>query len=114
MINPPDLVVYTRPGCGLCRDALEAIETLVAVRRADGRPVPNVVERDISSDPALERAYFDRIPVVDLGGRRLELVTGAARLRRLLADALDSPHQAEGEQQADDPQQPSEAPVVGG
>jgi hypothetical protein len=86
----PDLVVYTKPGCGLCREALETIDGLLAARREAGLPVPTVVERDIGSDPAWERAFFDRIPVVDLADRRLELVTGSARLRRILADVLDS------------------------
>jgi hypothetical protein len=86
----PDLVVYTKPGCGLCREALETIAVLVAARASDGRPVPRIVERDITSNPAWERAFFEKIPVVELGDRRLELVTGAARLRRLLADVLDA------------------------
>jgi hypothetical protein len=86
----PDLIVYTKPGCGLCREALQTIDALLAARRADGHVVPAIVERDISSDPGWERSFFDRIPVVDLGDQRLELVTGAARLRRLLADVLDA------------------------
>jgi hypothetical protein len=86
----PDLIVYTKPGCGLCREALEAIDSLLAARRTAGLPVPAVVERDIGADRAWEQAFFDKIPVVDLADRRLELVTGAARLRRLLADVLDS------------------------
>ena len=89
MTSIPDLIVYTKPGCGLCREALQTIDGLLAARRADGHPVPAVIERDITTDPAWERAFFDKIPVVDLAERRLELVTGAARLRRLLADVLD-------------------------
>ena len=85
----PDLVVYTKPGCGLCREALEIIDGLLAARIAAGLPVPPLVERDITTDAAWERAYFDKIPVVELGDRRLELVTGAARLRRLLTEGLD-------------------------
>jgi hypothetical protein len=44
---------------------------------------------DIGSDPDLERRYFATIPVVELGDRRLELATSAAKLRRLLRDVLD-------------------------
>jgi len=90
MTAVPHLFLYTRDGCGLCVDARRTIETLVAGRRALGLPVPIIVERDITTDPALEHALFDRIPVVDLAGRRLELVTGPARLRRLLSDVLDA------------------------
>jgi hypothetical protein len=90
MTAVPDLIVYTRPNCGLCREALETIRALLASRQAAGWPIPAVVERDITADPAWERAYFDKIPVVDFADRRLELVTGVARLRRLLADVLDT------------------------
>ena len=90
MRNVPDLIIYTKPGCGLCREALEALDVLLAGRRALALPVPAVVERDITTDPAWERAFFDKIPVVDLANRHLELVTGSARLRRLLSDVLDS------------------------
>jgi hypothetical protein len=93
MSDIPDLIVYTRPDCGLCREALDTIHVLLAARRADGRPIPPVVERDITTDSGWRRAFADRIPVVEFAGRRLELVTSAARLRRLLADVLDSaPH----------------------
>jgi hypothetical protein len=46
-------------------------------------------ERDITTDPQIERDLFDRIPVVELRGRRLELATSASRLRRFLDDGLD-------------------------
>jgi hypothetical protein len=85
----PDLILYARPGCGLCDEARAIIGALLADRGATGRTTPTLREVDITTDPALERAWFDRIPVVELGDRRLELVTGAAKLRRLLADALD-------------------------
>jgi hypothetical protein len=45
---------------------------------------------DIDTDPAWQRAYFASIPVVELGDRRLELATSAARLRRLFSDVLDA------------------------
>ena len=52
---------------------------------------PFLVERDIDTDPVWQRAFFTSIPVVELGDRRLELVTSAAKLRRLLADRLPGP-----------------------
>jgi Glutaredoxin-like domain (DUF836) len=91
----PDLVLYTRPGCHLCHEARAAIDLLLADRASRGLAVPRVVERDIDADPDLQRRWFDRIPVVELGEGRLELAIGIGALRRLLAEALDQPHPAE-------------------
>jgi hypothetical protein len=90
----PDLILYARPGCHLCDETRAAIELLLADRRARGLAVPTVVERDIEADPELHRRLLDRIPVVELGGARLELATSVARLRRLFADVLDAPAEA--------------------
>lgn len=90
----PDLVLYTRPGCGLCDEAREVLGALLAQRAAQGKPAPPIVERDITADPVLERAYFTTIPVVEVAGRTLELATSAARLRALLAHALDGSKEA--------------------
>jgi len=84
----PDLVLYARAGCHLCDDARDLIAAVLAERRGQDLPTPALREVDITSDPAAERAYFDRVPVVELGGRRLELVVSAGKLRRLVADAL--------------------------
>ena len=84
----PDLVLYARPGCSLCDEARQAIELVVADRRERGLPVPNVVERDIERDDELHRALLERIPVVELGDQRVELVVSIGKLRRLL-QALD-------------------------
>jgi glutaredoxin len=86
---PTELVLYTRPGCGLCDETRLTLDALLARRSATGRPAPPVVERDIETDPALERALFAEIPVVELGGRRLALATSPARIERLLAEVLD-------------------------
>jgi glutaredoxin-like protein DUF836 len=86
----PDLILYARPGCGLCDEARSLIHALIDERARTGRPVPTLIELDIEADPALERAFFTTIPVVELGDRRLELATSAAKLRRLLSDVLDA------------------------
>ena len=86
----PDLILYGRPGCGLCDETRRDLVALLDSRRMSGLPAPNLVDRDIESDPAWERAFFASIPVVELGDRRLELATSAARVRRLLADVLDA------------------------
>jgi hypothetical protein len=85
----PDLVLYHRPGCHLCEDARATLDLLLADRVARGLPVPALVERDIETDDDLHRRYALTIPVVALDGRELELATSAAKLRRLLEDALD-------------------------
>jgi hypothetical protein len=81
----PDLILYTRDGCHLCDDARATVGALLAERAASGLPSPALVERDIATDPDWERAYFASIPVLELGGERLELATSVAKIRRLLA-----------------------------
>jgi hypothetical protein len=85
----PDVILYTRGGCVLCDETKSTLEALLEQRASAGRPVARLVEQDIDTDPALELAFFDRIPVVELAGRRVELATGAAKLRRLL-ETLDA------------------------
>ena len=86
----PDLVLYRRPGCGLCDETRTILTALLDERQRAGLATPAVEERDIETDPAWERAFFASIPVVELGDRRLELATSAAKLRRLMADVLDA------------------------
>lgn len=54
------VTVFTRDGCGLCREA----EDLVA-REARGHDVQRV---DVDADPELQRAYNIRVPVVAVDG----------------------------------------------
>ena len=81
----PDLVLYARPSCDLCDEARSAIELVIADRRARGEPVPNVIERNIEDDPETHRRYLERIPVVELGDQRAELVVSVGKVRRLLS-----------------------------
>lgn len=81
----PDLVLYTRPGCHLCDEAREAIGLVIADRQARGLAVPELVERDIEADPELHRRFLERIPVIELGDQRVELVVTVGKVRRLLA-----------------------------
>jgi hypothetical protein len=85
----PDLVLYTRPGCHLCDEARALVQGLLEDRAARGRRTAAIRERDITTNADWERAFFDRIPVIELGGRRLELAISASRLRRFLDDGLD-------------------------
>ena len=84
----PDLILYVREGCHLCAEARTSITLLLSERASTGRPTPRLVERDIETDPAWQRAYFTSIPVIELGDRRVELVTSVAKMHRLLTDVL--------------------------
>lgn len=86
----PDLILYGRPGCGLCEEARAMVVALLDQRASAGLRTPRLAERDIETDPAWERAFFATIPVLEFGDRRLEAVTSLAKVRRLLADVLDA------------------------
>jgi glutaredoxin len=61
----PEITVYSRPDCHLCADAMAALRAL------QGELVFSLTERDIDGDMALQRAYFERIPVIALDGEEL-------------------------------------------
>ena len=86
----PDLIMYGRADCGLCDEARALVTALLADRRARGLPAPALVERDIDTNHDWQRAFFATIPVIELGGRRIETVVSLGALRSLLADALDA------------------------
>jgi glutaredoxin len=58
----PTVTVYGREGCHLCEDALAIVRRVAADLRVEVRTV------DIEADPALLRAYMERIPVVAVDG----------------------------------------------
>jgi glutaredoxin len=57
------VVVYSRPGCHLCE---EAIEQIVALHEQGYRF--DLHEVDIESSDLLLRRYLERIPVVEVDG----------------------------------------------
>jgi glutaredoxin len=59
------VTVYTAPGCHLCAEAIAQLRALEAELSFA------LVERDITADDALHRAYLERIPVVALDGEEL-------------------------------------------
>jgi glutaredoxin len=78
------VTLYGKPGCHLCDEARQAIQ---AVR--EERPF-ELLEVDVSLDPALHRRYGERIPVVELGGEELfEYHVDPAALRERL-DTVES------------------------
>ena len=59
------VTVYSKPDCHLCEDAIAALEGL---REQLGF---ELVELDITADEALHRAYFERIPVLEIDGEEV-------------------------------------------
>ncbi|HEV7481715.1 MAG TPA: glutaredoxin family protein [Solirubrobacterales bacterium] len=58
-----DVVVYSRPGCHLCEEAVAAIVAL----HGEGYRF-ELHEVDIESDELLLRRHLERIPVVEVDG----------------------------------------------
>lgn len=76
----PQVVVYTRERCGLCRRA----EAVVA-REARGAVVRHV---DVDTDDDLQRAYGIRVPVVVVDGVEVaEVEVPRGRVRRAVRAA---------------------------
>ncbi|HEX8753682.1 MAG TPA: glutaredoxin family protein [Solirubrobacterales bacterium] len=75
-----DVVVYSRPGCHLCEEAIAAIVAL----HGEGYRF-DLHEIDIESDELLLRRHLERIPVVEVDGKVVsELVLDRAALRNML------------------------------
>jgi glutaredoxin len=74
------LILYSRPGCHLCEQALEQ---LVALHREGYRF--ELREIDIESDEGLLKAMLERIPVLELNGEVVsELILDKASVRARL------------------------------
>lgn len=76
----PTVTLYGKPGCCLCDEAHEELERM-------RRKVPFELEQvDVSLDPALDREYGERVPVVAVDGEEVvELQIDAAARELLLA-----------------------------
>ena len=75
------VVIYGRPGCHLCEQALTVIERVRARVPFELRQV------DIESDDALFSRYLERIPVVELDGLvEFELLVDESEFERALAN----------------------------
>ena len=75
-----ELVVYSRPGCHLCEQAIAAILALHDEGYRFG-----LHEIDIESDDLLLRRHLERIPVVELDGKVVsELILDRDDLRARL------------------------------
>jgi glutaredoxin len=75
-----DVVVYSRPGCHLCE---EAVAKIVALHEQGYRF--GLHEIDIESDDLLLRRHLERIPVVEVDGTTVsELVLDEIAVRARL------------------------------
>jgi Glutaredoxin-like domain (DUF836) len=75
-----DVVVYSRPGCHLCEEAIGQIVGF----HAEGYRF-SLHEIDIESHDLLLRRYLERIPVVEVDGVEVsELVLDAAAVKARL------------------------------
>ena len=64
-MTKPHVIVYSRPGCHLCDEAKQAIESAGVSDRF------SMEEVNIESDPELLRKYRYDIPVVTIDGREV-------------------------------------------
>jgi hypothetical protein len=81
----PTLTVYRRTACELCDEAELLLQAVLEERVVRGDLVPQVRRVTIDGDPVLESRYGVSIPVFDLDGAELALVTS----RRQVASFLD-------------------------
>ena len=77
------VTLYTRKDCHLCDQAKADLKSL-----AEKYP-HRLVEVDIDSDPALQKAYFDKIPVIEAGPYRLSAPFDKQKLMMTLGAASD-------------------------
>ena len=61
----PKVTLYGKAGCCLCDDAKDVLKAVRAERPFE------LEEVDVSLDPALNRVYGERIPVVAVEGEEL-------------------------------------------
>ena len=74
------MVLYGRPGCHLCEDAVAVIE------RVRTRVSFKLEQRNIESDDELFARYLERIPVVEIDGEEaFELFVNEQQLERRLS-----------------------------
>jgi hypothetical protein len=79
------VIVYGRPGCHLCDDAVAIIE------RVQARLPFKLEQRNIESDDGLFKRYLERIPVVEIDGQEaFELFVDEQQFERRLS-RVDGP-----------------------
>ena len=77
------VTLYTRKDCHLCEQAKADLDSL-------SKKYPHrLVEVDIEADPALHKAYFDKIPVIEVGPYKLTAPFDKQKLMMTLGAASD-------------------------
>jgi uncharacterized membrane protein/glutaredoxin len=77
------VTLYSRKDCHLCEQAKADLNSLQ-------EKLPHrLVEVDIDSDPALQKAYFDKIPVVEVGPYKLSAPFDKQKLMMTISAAGD-------------------------
>lgn len=77
----PRITLFTRDRCGLCHEALEALERV----RVDAPFDLTVLDLDLEAATDTRAAYDLEVPVVELEGRKvMKYRVDEVRLRRLL------------------------------
>ena len=80
------VTVYTHADCHLCEDAL------VVLRAIQAQCPFELIELDIRAEEALERAYFERVPVIAVDGEELcDFVVDEPLVRERLARSARAP-----------------------
>jgi Glutaredoxin-like domain (DUF836) len=81
----PTLTVFRRTACELCDDAEQLLQAVLEERVVRGDVIPQVRRVVIDGDPDLESRFGGTVPVFDLDGTELALVTS----RRQVSTFLD-------------------------
>ena len=70
MSKPIILTLFTKPGCHLCEEALNAIDLVVSeIKAKNSKDVQiELVELNILEDETLLAAYAEEIPVLQING----------------------------------------------
>lgn len=78
------VTLFSRPNCHLCEQAKTDLQSLQA-------EIPHtLLEIDIDSDPAIQKKYFDKIPVVEVGVYSLKAPFTRSELLMTLGAARDA------------------------
>lgn len=81
--QPIPVMFYTRPGCHLCEDVEAELEALTQEWPLQISPI------DITSDLELHQRYWDKIPVVALGGQTLSAPITPEQLAAAVSHAAE-------------------------
>jgi glutaredoxin len=80
------VILYGKQDCSLCDEARVVLERIRAELPFE------LVERDITEDDALQRAYFERIPVIAVDGEEVfDYFVDEPRLRARLSAPAHPP-----------------------